>query len=236
MQKQPLYDITQVCKMMKITSRTLRYYEEKGMIQSTTVGLSQRRQYTEEQISHIRRVLALRTLGLPVKSIVALQQKNADLKQEILSRRAEIYASIHTKICEINRLNDALVALEIGESIYSAPSPIQPQEETAEQRLVKICANAIVHHDTSALYRYFSADLSRSLPQNIYENARTETLVPLGAFRSFEDAYADPHHPGVWIQLVAYDKLGLKITLAFSNQKITGLWLGYYDTNRRNLL
>lgn len=236
MEKQPLYDITQVCKMMKTTSRTLRFYEKKGMIQSTTVGLSQRRQYTEEQLTQIHNILALRTLGLSIKSIVALQQKNADLKQEIISRRAEIYASIHTKICEINRLNDALVALEIGESIYTAPSPIPPQEETEEQRLTNICANAIVYHDTPALYRYFSTDLSHSLPQNVYEHARTETLAPLGEFRSFEDAYADPYHPNVWIQLVAYDKLGLKITLAFANQKITGLWLGYYDTNRRNSL
>ena len=236
MEKQPLYDITQACKMLGTTSRTLRFYEEKGMIQSTTVGLSRRRQYTEEQIAHARRILALRTLGLSVRSIIALQRKSTDLKQEILSRRAEIYACIHTKICEINRLNDALIALEEGKSVYTVPSPTPPQEEPEEQRLTAICARAIVHHDTPSLYHHFSADLSHSLPQSVYEDSRRETLAPLGEFRSFEQAYAAPHHPGVWIQLVAYSKLGLKITLAFSDQKITGLWLGYYDTGRRNFL
>ena len=45
-----LFDITAVCKMLGITSRTLRFYEEKGIITSTTIGLSSRRQYTEEQV------------------------------------------------------------------------------------------------------------------------------------------------------------------------------------------
>ena len=56
MWQKPLYDITEVCKMLGTTSRTLRFYEEKGIIQSTTVGTSSRRQYTEEQISHIKNV------------------------------------------------------------------------------------------------------------------------------------------------------------------------------------
>ena len=59
-----MYDITEVCKMFGTTSRTLRFYEEKGIIQSTTVGISSRRQYTEEQVSIIKNVIVLRALGL----------------------------------------------------------------------------------------------------------------------------------------------------------------------------
>lgn len=40
MYQKSLYDITEVCKMLDTTSRTLRFYEEKGIIQSTTVGIS----------------------------------------------------------------------------------------------------------------------------------------------------------------------------------------------------
>ena len=38
MYQKQMYDITAVCKMLGTTSRTLRFYEEKGIIQSTTVG------------------------------------------------------------------------------------------------------------------------------------------------------------------------------------------------------
>ena len=93
--------------MLGTTSRTLRFYEEKGIIQSTTVGLSSRRQYTEEQISNIKNVLVLRALGLSVKSISELQTKGTDLRDAVLSKRAEIYASIDSRIREINLLNEA---------------------------------------------------------------------------------------------------------------------------------
>ena len=43
MYQKQIYDITEVCKMLGTTSRTLRFYEEKGIIQSTTVGTSSRR-------------------------------------------------------------------------------------------------------------------------------------------------------------------------------------------------
>ena len=36
MSKEHLYDITEVCGMMGTTSRTLRFYEEKGIIKSTS--------------------------------------------------------------------------------------------------------------------------------------------------------------------------------------------------------
>ena len=106
-----LYDITEVCKMVGTTSRTLRFYEEKGIIQSTTVGNSSRRQYTEEQLSLIKNVFILRTLGLSVKAIAELQNSGTNLKDAVLSKRAEIYASIELRIREINLLFSVSAAL-----------------------------------------------------------------------------------------------------------------------------
>ena len=90
MKENRLYDITEACSILDTTSRTLRFYEEKGIIQSTICGISSRRKYTEEQIYHIRNVLALRALGLSIKTISELQSNNRDLKETILSKRAEI--------------------------------------------------------------------------------------------------------------------------------------------------
>lgn len=80
MEEKKLYDITEVCRMLGTTSRTLRFYEEKGIITSTTIGISDRRRYTEDQLSHIRNVFVLRTLGLSVKAIAELQAEKSDLK------------------------------------------------------------------------------------------------------------------------------------------------------------
>ena len=51
MNEKHLWDISEVCNMLGTTSRTLRFYEEKGLIQSTTEGLSHRRRYTEQQLA-----------------------------------------------------------------------------------------------------------------------------------------------------------------------------------------
>ena len=152
MYQKSLYDITEVCKMLDTTSRTLRFYEEKGIIQSTTVGISSRRQYTEKQISRIKNVLVLRTLGLSVKAIAELQTKGIDLKDAVLSKRAEIYASIESRIREINLLNEALSALESGKDIFAEDWHLSSVMNTEEKEIARICTDAILSGATDTLY------------------------------------------------------------------------------------
>lgn len=118
MEQKQYYDISEVCNMLGTTSRTLRFYETKGIISSTTAGISSRRKYTEDQVSHIRNILVLRTLGLSIKSIAELQNQGGNLRDAVLEKRAEILASIDTRIREINLLNEALSALESGKNIF----------------------------------------------------------------------------------------------------------------------
>ena len=118
MEEKRLYDITEVCKILETTSRTLRFYEEKGIITSTLVGLSSRRHYTEKQLLHIRNVLVLRNLGLSIKVIAELQTENVNLKDAVLSKRAEIYSFINSRLKDVDLLNEALCILESGEDIF----------------------------------------------------------------------------------------------------------------------
>ena len=52
MDNEYIYDIADVCQKLNITSRTLRFYEEKGIIDSTKDGFSNRRKYTKQQIDN----------------------------------------------------------------------------------------------------------------------------------------------------------------------------------------
>lgn len=228
-----LYDISKVCNMLGTTSRTLRFYEEKGIIESITVGISHRRQYTEEQVHHIKNVLVLRALGLSVKTILELQNRGTDLKEAVLLRRAEIYASIDTRIKEINLLNDALYALESGEDIFNSNCKISSENETKEKEIVSLCTEAILNGDDTALYRYISPGLAEKMLQNEYRASRNDTLSPLGSFVELDKTAVDENNNNIIHQFVRFSKLGLKITFVFSNEKIDGLWLGYYDTKAR---
>ena len=234
MYQKQMYDITEVCKMLGTTSRTRRFYEEKGIIQSTTVGTSSRRQYTEEQISHIKNVLVLRTLGLSVKAVAELQTKDADLKDAVLSKRAEIYASIDSRIREINLLNEALSALESGKDIFAEDWQLSSAMNAEEKEIARICTDAILSGDTDTLYEYLSSRLAEYMPRDVYRVVRKDTLAPLGDFVTIEKTVADDRFSNKLYCFVRYSKLGLKITYVFHGGKIDGLWLGYYDLNARS--
>ena len=233
MYQKQMYDITEVCKMLGTTSRTLRFYEEKGIIQSTTVGTSSRRQYTEEQISHIKNVLVLRTLGLSVKAVAELQTKEVDLKNAVLSKRAEIYASIDSRIREINLLNEALSALESGKDIFTEGWQLSSAMNAEEKEIARICTDAILSGDTDTLYEYLSSRLAEYMPRDVYRVVRKDTLAPLGDFVSIDKMVADDRFSNKLYCFIRYSKLGLKITYVFHGGKIDGLWLGYYDMNER---
>lgn len=233
MHQKQMYDITEVCKMLGTTSRTLRFYEEKGIIRSTTIGTSFRRQYTEEQISHIKNVLVLRTLGLSVKAVAELQTKGADLKDAVLSKRAEIYASIDSRVREINLLNEALSTLESGKDIFAEDWRLSSAMNEEEKEIARICTDAILSGDTDTLYEYLSTRLAEYMPRDVYRVVRKDTLAPLGDFVSIDKTVADDRFSNKLYCFIRYSKLGLKITYVFYGGRIDGLWLGYYDLNAR---
>ena len=233
MEDKHLYDITEVCRMLGTTSRTLRFYEEKKIITSTTVGLSARRKYTEEQLLQIKNVLVLRSLGLSVKSITELQKEQSDLKNAVLSKRAEIYASIEAHIKEINLLNEAVYALELGKNIFDGVWQSRSDADFNELEIARLCTDAIINNDDEFLYRHLSSRLLQYMPKDVYSVARRDTLATLGDFLGIDEIAADKKYSNKIFSKVRYSKLGLMITFVFHAGKIDGLWLGYYDSTRR---
>lgn len=225
-----LYDITEVCRLLGTTSRTLRFYEKNGIIQSTTVGLSNRRQYTEKQLSQIKNVIVLRALGLSVKTISALQKNDLELKNTIILKRAELYASIEKRIREIDLLNEALAQMADGKNILETESLSEAHENIPAQQIADECTMEIIDGHTDKLYNHFSDKLIAYMPQKVFDTIREDALKPLGAFIQTEKTVAVDKHK--ICKYLKYSNLGLKITYIINNLKIDGLWLNYYDTKK----
>lgn len=222
-----LYDISEVCNLLNTTSRTLRYYEEKGIIESTKSSLSCRRSYTEEQINHIRNVMVLRTIGLSIDTISRLQQNGANLKDEVIAKRAEIFAYIDSKSKEISLLNEAIAIIEGGESIFEKQIiNIQALDFNSEARK---CAEYIIFENYEELYKHFSPSLIRYKSTDVFKISREDALLPCGDFIEFEKQEIDTAYPNIVYEYVKFSKIGLKIKLVFHNEKIDGLWLSYYE-------
>ena len=62
-----LQPISKVSKIYGVSTRTLRYYEQLGLIKSSKLPDYAYRAYDEEAISRLRQILVLRKLRIPLK-------------------------------------------------------------------------------------------------------------------------------------------------------------------------
>lgn len=230
MEKEELYDIGEVCKLLGTTSRTLRFYEEKGIISSTDVPFQPRRQYTGAQVDHIRNVLVLRALGISVKAIKALQDNKIDLREAVLSKRAEIAAAMDAKRKELVLLNEALTVIESGNDIFhQKPQKEEPDIEDGLARLANLCANAVIKGDTDLLYQHLSPKMIEYMPRESYEIIRNDTLAPAGKLIAIGRLERDKKYPHILYQYARYEAVGIKIKMVFHHGQLSGLWMGYCE-------
>ncbi|MDP9843856.1 MerR family transcriptional regulator [Streptosporangium lutulentum] len=72
------WSITQVARMSGVTSRTLRHYDEIGLLPPARVGANGYRYYEEDQLLRLQQVLVLRELGLGLTEIKEIVERHTD--------------------------------------------------------------------------------------------------------------------------------------------------------------
>lgn len=63
------WSIAQVARMSKVTSRTLRHYDEIGLLPPARVGANGYRYYEQEQLLRLQQILVMRELGVGLDAI-----------------------------------------------------------------------------------------------------------------------------------------------------------------------
>jgi DNA-binding transcriptional MerR regulator len=79
-----LIKITELTNELGMTSRTLRYYEQIGLIRSERLPFEKYRYYDRENIERIKQILVLRKMQIPVKDIIRIYESK-DLSQVQIS-------------------------------------------------------------------------------------------------------------------------------------------------------
>lgn len=221
------YDISEVCSMLGTTSRTLRFYEEKGLIESTK-EFSNRRKYSNDQLELIKKILVLRSLGLSVAKIQSIQKGDSDLKNAIIERKAEIIARMVARSKKIRLLDDALNVLADGGDIFDEKNeenrPLQPYRE-----IVNAAVSEFINGEYENLFAMFSETLQEYTPLTALKRIVSDVLAPLGSFISLDKIVADGEIRNVYYCYLRYEKLGLFIRFVLHGEKIHGFWLNYYE-------
>ncbi|MBQ7760854.1 MAG: MerR family transcriptional regulator [Clostridia bacterium] len=232
MNNEKLTDINEVCRMLGCTSRTLRFYEEKGIIKSTKVLFKNRRQYTNEQINEIKEVLVLRSLGLPIAKIKALKSNNQSLVDAIVEKKAEIIATIRDKSKVYNLLDEAFATLKGGGNIFEHKENTPIISDQRRLDIIESLTKYFLNGFYDWLYDYFSDMLKENLSLSMFKKVVAETLSPIGNFIEIEKITRDESLNNVYYSYLKYEKLGLYIKFVFAKEKLNGIWLNYYHTGR----
>jgi DNA-binding transcriptional MerR regulator len=69
-----LIKITDLTQQLGLTSRSLRYYEQTGLIQSVRLQFAKYRFYDEENVERLRQIIVLRKMQIPIKDIIRIYE------------------------------------------------------------------------------------------------------------------------------------------------------------------
>lgn len=219
-------DIRDICREYGITSRALRFYEEKGLLTSQRDQYSGRRQYSEKQLEDLRSILALRAIGLPVKAIQECLQQGTSLETVIREREVQIKSAILEKDREIRILHAALAALEDGKDLLRTDRDHMNEFLNNHMldylKTARLCAEYIIKRDLELLYDYFSQGMMPYLSH--FEESRDNLMHSYGAFQDYGKTETDPTFSNIIYQFIVFEKAVIRIKYVFYGEKIFGIW------------
>lgn len=144
---EPRLSIGAIAKLAEVSTRTLRYYQEVGLISPSGASPGGNRRYSEADVVRLRRVLELRNvMGFDldrIRVILSAEDRLGDLRREARvgvtrRRRAEMLA-------EAAAINDRLL-------------------EQVDDRLAVLHGFADELHEKRARYQALAEELGTTLP------------------------------------------------------------------------
>uniref|UniRef100_A0A831UA65 MerR family transcriptional regulator n=1 Tax=Geobacter metallireducens TaxID=28232 RepID=A0A831UA65_GEOME len=101
-EEEQLISIGEVARMLDVTTRTLRYWEEMGIIDASHRSEGGNRLYTQYMVRRMRFIIKLKELGLTIKELQDLGAAYGDAKktENMIPRLVEILDSHINKIDE----------------------------------------------------------------------------------------------------------------------------------------
>lgn len=111
-----MYGIGTVARLAQVSVRTLRHYDEIGLLRPAEVNpQTGYRYYSAEQLHRLHRILVLRDLGLPLAEIAQLLDEDVTIEQLrgiLRLRRRHAYARLELQEQQLARVEARLAHLE----------------------------------------------------------------------------------------------------------------------------
>lgn len=112
-----MYSIGQIAKIAKVSNRTLRYYEELGLILPKSRGENRYRYYDDSHVQRLNTIKMLQESGFALKEIVAALQPQLDPQGNITYLGQEMAKKIYKALDDqstrlVDRQKEVALAIE----------------------------------------------------------------------------------------------------------------------------
>ena len=215
--------ISEVCKMLDTTSRTIRYYEQLGLIYSTRETPSAPRRLDAENIEQLRRILFLRKIGLSLDEIAIVCREKKDAAELIRSKSVVLSGQISALMERVKLLKRVIEAAEKNEDIYALDLQRESEKlDASHLRTAEIIVNLLLSRRFAEITPYLQPEVREHLTPELIENAWAKFMEMCGAYV----AVIKRETEGVIVKYyLQFEKNGIMIVIPFDGEMPAGLLL-----------
>lgn len=117
-----MYSIGNLAKMSNVTVRTLRYYDEIGLLRPTKIGNGGHRNYNDEALAKLHNIMMLKEMGFELETIHEILGNQVKSSKELLHMRLEIIKKEQAQLERMEKnIHETLLLMEMeGTSNWQA--------------------------------------------------------------------------------------------------------------------
>ena len=223
--------ISEVCKLLGTTSRTIRYYEQFGLIHSTRETPSAPRRLDAENIEQLRRILFLRQIGLSLDEITVVCSGKKDAAELIRSKSVAFAAEITALMERVKLLERVSEAAEKNEDIYALDLQKESEKlDASHLKTAETVVNLMLSSRFAEIVPYIRPELREHLTPEFMKQSMERFLEPCGAFVAKVKRKTEGTIVNYYLQ---YEKVGAMIIIPFKGEMLGGLWLKYWNERKQ---
>ena len=226
-----LVRINEVVETLGVSSRTLRYYEEKGLLWSKHPENKAQRYYDEAALERLRQIIVLRKLQIPIKDIIVIfeSESMSALIQSFVSKLDALDVEI-TALYELRKLVDDFLHKMLISGVRKISAITLLYEETEKrlaipeegesisfERLSEVSRKALKLHDVRIIrfqpMRMLTSRLNTGQVENL-DLDKMQNLFDCYGFNpnpGFHNCFFRKEDNGEWIMMI-------KIPFDYQNQ------------------
>ena len=160
-----MFTVKQLARLAGITSRTLHYYDEIGLLKPARVGENGYRYYGEESLYRLQQILLYRQLDMPLDSIKKIMgRRDFDVLEALESHKQELGKRISQMERLITTVDDTILHLK-GEKEMSQKQLFEAfseeQQAEYEKEAMRLYDPATVKASYKKWRSYTAADKQR---------------------------------------------------------------------------